>query len=239
MTDPITCSIFVTFPAELAMRPLEAARHNLFDKTLQLHRIVNELARRATAECPAPGSGVVLDPLDDAMINGDRRDPCITIPLYRMRFCEERGKLCFESIRAVTHAEVEDVVRRLRMLIWLDPSIIANSGKKCKDLAPVDMGETRGEHGVLEKWCAHWTHMRRIHQIPHNKLSIEVFEWVKRVRRLAQNVARLGYVETNGSMSAKEVHDGVFWERTDPTQRQKAWSAFSFVGGENVGEQEV
>jgi len=125
--------------------------------------------------------------------------------------------------------------------VWLDPSIVANSGERCKDLPPlVEVGHTRGECEVLMKWCRHWPGMMRIDAYdPFSKMSVRVSEWVTGVRRLAQNVARLGYVDTNGSMSVKDVENCVFWERTDATPRQDAWTAFSVLTGENVGEEEV
>ena len=194
----------------------------------------------STVDVERQADAMVLDPLDDLrdFVPRSKRNEMGTVALYHMRYCTERGALCFESIRAVTNAQVEEVVRRLRMLVWLDPSIVANSGERCKDLQPlVDVGHTRAEYEVLVKWCPHWASM--INAVKYNKMSVRVSEWVTGVRRLAQNVARLGYVDTNGSMSVKDVENCVFWERTDATPRQDAWTAFSVLTGENVGEEEV
>lgn len=245
MTNLITPSIVVRYPAQLATRPRGGDAIGFGDPTAELHRIVNVLATNniigSTVDVERQADAMVLDPVDDLRDFGCRSnsDACgRPVELYQMRYCGERGALCFESIRAVTNAQVEEVVRRLRMLVWLDPSIVANSGERCKDLQPlVDMGHTRAEYEVLVKWCPHWASM--INAVKYNKMSVRVSEWVTGVRRLAQNVARLGYVDTNGSMSVKDVENCVFWERTDATPRQDAWTAFSVLTGENVGEEEV
>ena len=246
MTDLITPSIVVRYPAQLAMRPREGLPIQFGDPTARLHRIVNSIAAKynvlaSVVDLERQADAMMLDPLDDLrdfvhkIQRGEWGSP---VELYNMRYCGERGALCFESVRAVTNAQVEEVVRRLRMLVWLDPSIVANSGERGKDLQPlVDVGNTRAEYEVLVKWCPHWAGM--IGGDQYNKVSVRVSEWVTGVRRLAQNVARLGYVDTNGSMSVKDVEHCVFWERTNATPRQDAWTAFSGSTGENVGEEEV